>query len=103
MDTSRRWCTKLTFIGYLIRDNYSSIITAKNKNIGDCPILVKECLALWEVVIMAIHNRIKRIIVQSDSLLVVNSTNVKTRAPKDIVNLIEDVKYLSDHFSDSKL
>lgn len=56
-----------------------------------------------EAILMAIQKRIKSTIVQSTSLLVVNSINGKIDVPKDILNLVEDVKYLLARFSDTKI
>lgn len=55
---------------------------AKSKRCGDCSILVVECLAGRQVILMALQNGIPLIIVQSDSQLVVNSVNEKIGVPK---------------------
>lgn len=67
-----------------MRDKRAKIVIVKNKNIRDCPILVTECFALREAIFMAIQKRIKKLIVQSRSLLVVNSINEKIGVPKDM-------------------
>lgn len=43
---------------------------------------------------MAIQKCIKRIVAQSDSILVVNSVNETIDVPKTTVNLVEDIKCL---------
>lgn len=52
----------------------ANVIMAKNKKIEDCSILIAKCLAVHEVILMAIHKSIWQIIIQSDSQLVVNFT-----------------------------
>lgn len=62
----------------------------------DCPILVDECLAVPEAILMAIQKGIQQIIIQNDSQLIINSINGKIRVQKD-------VKYFLARFSDSKV
>lgn len=64
----------------------------EKKRLGDYLILMTECLGVREVILMAIQEGIKWIIIQSDSILIVNSVNGTVGVPKDIVNLVEDVK-----------
>lgn len=66
----------------------------RNKWNGDGPNLLAEGLAMREAILMVIHKGIQRIIIQSDSQLVANSINIKMEVPKDITNLVEDVKCL---------
>lgn len=39
MDISRRECTYMESIGYIMRDSLSNVIMAKSKSLGDCPTL----------------------------------------------------------------
>lgn len=50
---------------------------------------------------MTVQKSFSQVIFQSDSQLVVNYINRKMGVPKDIVNLVEYVKYLLTRFSDS--
>lgn len=50
-----------------------------------------------EAILMAIQNGIQRVIIQSDSQLVVNSMNGKIEVLKDIVKLVGDVRCLLAH------
>lgn len=43
------------------------------------------------------------IIIQSDSQLIVNSVNGKNKIPKNIINLVENVKILLTRFSESRM
>lgn len=40
VDASRISQKGLASLGYIMRDNYARVITTKDKQIGDCPILV---------------------------------------------------------------
>lgn len=39
---------KSTLIGYIMGDHHSRVVVTENKTIGDCDILVAECLAVQE-------------------------------------------------------
>lgn len=43
---------------------------------------------------MAMKMRILRICIQSDSLIVVNVVNGKIAVPKDIINIVEDIRLI---------
>lgn len=64
-------------LGYIMRDIRFNVIMARSKRFRDSPILVVGCLGDREAILMAIQNSIQRIIIQSNSQLVVNSINVK--------------------------
>lgn len=85
-----------------MRDNLLNFIMSKSKRFGDCSIIT-ECLAVREVILMAIQNGGPRIIVQDDSQLVTNSINRKICVSKGIVNLAQDVKCLLSHFKDRRI
>lgn len=44
-----------------------------------------------------------RIIIQIDSQLAVNAINGKIGVQNEIINLVEDIKYLLTHFSENRL
>lgn len=52
---------------------------------------------------MATQNSVSRIIIQSDSQFVISAINRKIGAPKDIINSLEDIRYLLTCFSESRL
>lgn len=98
MDASRRLCTKLASIGYIIRGNSSNIIMTKSKRLGDCPILRAECLAVQETILIAIQKAIPS---YSEWFAVDSQFHQwKERYTKKFVNIVEDVKYLLTRFSD---
>lgn len=59
--------------------------------------------AVRQAILMAISKDIPQIIVHNDSQVVVNSINRKIGIPKDVINLVEDIKCLLTHFKDNKL
>lgn len=56
-----------------------------------------------EAILMAIRRSVSRIIIQSDSQLVVNAINGKIGALKDIINLVADIKFFLTCFSECRL
>lgn len=75
---------------------------AKGKRIVDCGILLAEC-SVREAILMTIRKDIHRIIIQSDSQVNANSINGKILVPKDIVDLVEDVRKLLVLLNNSKV
>lgn len=63
--------TRSASAGYIMRYNHANVIMARGKQIGDCPISLVECLTVCEAILMAIHKNLHRIIIESDSRLVV--------------------------------
>lgn len=82
---------KVGSIDYIMRYNLSNVTIATNKRLEDCSILVAGCLATREAILLVIQKCVSRIIIYSDSQLVVTSINRKIGVPKDVVNLVEDV------------
>lgn len=76
---------------------------AESKRIGDCDILVTECLVVRKAILKGSQNGIQRIIIHSDSQLIENSFKWKTHVPKDIVNLLEDVNCSRSLFKKSRI
>lgn len=77
-----------------MRDTKSRVIKAISKRIGDCPVLLAECEALRQAVIMIVQMNMPRVCIQSDSLMIVNVINGKSTVPKEIINIVEDIKLL---------
>lgn len=55
VDESGRISRKTFFVGYVIRDSHDKIMMARGKAIGDYLILIAECLAVLETIILTIH------------------------------------------------
>lgn len=53
VDASRRPSTGTTTIGYVMKDKGGPTTLAEGKQIGDCLILVVECLAIQEALVVA--------------------------------------------------
>lgn len=92
-DASKRISAKLAAIGYVMRSNQARVTMARRKRIRECPILVIECLMIWEAIIMAMRKNFKRIIIERDFQLVVNSSNDKICAHKDTLILWKSLDY----------
>lgn len=60
-------------------------------------------MAVRKVIMIAIQKNIKRNIIESSRLLVVNSITGKIWVPKKINNLVEDIKILSHFFRDIRI
>lgn len=67
-----------------MRDNKARLIIAKDMQICDCLILVIKCLAVRKTIIEVIQVYLRRIIIESDPQLGINSINGKTEEPKEI-------------------
>lgn len=67
------------------------------------PCIVAKYEAVREAILMAINKEIPKIIINSDSQVVVNTINGRTGIPKDIIILVEDIRCLLNHFKDSRL
>lgn len=105
---------KLTHLGHIynfniirkiLKDNHAKITMAKNKLIGNCHILVNECLAMESYSkgdsneSSADYNRK----LFTESQLVVNSINSKICVAKDIINPVDDIRLLISSFRDIRI
>lgn len=64
--------TILTFIGYIMKHKDSHLIMSINRRLGDCHILIAECEAVREAILITINKEIPWVIIDSDSQVVVN-------------------------------
>lgn len=69
-----------------MKASLAGLIKARGKRIGDCHIYVAECLAICEAIVMMIQKNLQKIIIGSDSQLIINSINDKASVPKDIIS-----------------
>lgn len=83
-----------------MRDNHAITIMTKEKQIGDCFILMAEVLTIREAIMMAIQQNFQSIIIESDSQLVINSIHDKICVPKNVINLVKDITMLYFLFKD---
>lgn len=102
VDASKRHWITSTSIGYVMRDQHSKIIMMESRRIGDCVILMAECLVVRETNIKASHKGIQWILFKV-TLNCVNSINGKISIPKDIANLTTDINYLRSPFKGSRI
>lgn len=98
VDASRRHWMKSTWIGYNMRDHHSKIVMARSKMIGECDILVAECLIMREEILKASRRVFSDYHPEWHVQPTVNFINGKTPAPKNIVNLVEDINFYTLSF-----
>lgn len=58
-------------------------------------ILMAECLPTREAILLTIQKDLHRIIIQSDSLLIINFVNGKIHVLKDIISLVKDGTFIN--------
>lgn len=68
------------------------LLYAKVIQNGDCSILLAECLTIREAIMVAVKKKLHRIIIDSDSQLVMNTSHGKISARRDIVSIVEDIR-----------
>lgn len=81
-------------ISYVLKVSEGCIIKKDGKNIGAIPVLVVETLAIRNALKRTIKNNYSRVIIESDSLLVL-AIKGESISLKDIFNLVEDVIMLA--------
>lgn len=65
----------------------------EDNQIGDYSVLVVECLAIREAIMVAIKKNFQGIITKSDSQLILNAIHHRIFVSRDIVNLAEDIRH----------
>lgn len=98
VDVSRRLSKGAALLGYVMKDHHARAVMEKRKQKGDSFILMAECLAVREAIAMTIQKSLQRIIIVSESQLIMNSINGKTCVPKHIINLVKDIRMLTPFF-----
>lgn len=71
----------------------------KNLLIRDVPILVTECLAIQDPIVLLIQQKLQTIITESVSQLVINTIHDRTNILKEIINLVKYTRKLSIYYS----
>lgn len=102
-DASRRYDLQSITIGYIIKDAEARVVRTSSKKLGDCSILVAECEAAREAMMAAIMMGSLKVCINTDSQIIVNAVKGKVTIPKDILNLVEDIRRLSICFKDFNL
>lgn len=64
-DAPRKLSRKSASIGYVMRHDYAKIIMEKGEEIGDCPLLIAECVVVRKAII-TFQKNIPRIIIEFD-------------------------------------
>lgn len=58
---------------------------------------------MQQAVILAVKMRIPRISIHSDSMIVVDALNGKITVPKDIINIVEDIRLTLSNIKDYRV
>lgn len=90
-------CMVSTMTGIISRNNRKKIIKAERKQNGDCQALTMATLAIQKVITVSLQLGINNIIVESDSQIAMKSIIAKAQAPRQIRNLISDIKKLASN------
>lgn len=83
----------MTAIAIIMRDSKSRVIKAISKRIDDCPVLLAECEAFRQAILMTVKMNMPRVCFQSDSLLVVNTVNGKRRFLRKLLILLKILSF----------
>lgn len=86
--------TRLSTISCIIRDSRGNVLREDYKKIGDTPILLTECEAVRQALIMARKMSIPKALIRCDAKVVVNAINGRTSVHKKIITIVEDIKIL---------
>lgn len=90
--TSHR--SRSTSIALIMRDSKANVLMTTSKQLGDCHILLTECEAVRQAIIMTVNMNIHRVRIHSDSQVAVSAINGKIGVPKDIINVVEGIRQL---------
>lgn len=99
-DASRRAALQSTRIGYIIKDANARVLKTYGKKLRDCHILVAECEAVRCIILEVIMRGKPKVCINTDSQIVVNTLKGKISIPKEIINLVEDIRGLCCYFKD---
>lgn len=69
-----------------------NVIRTFSKYLGDCLILLAECEAVRQAPMLAANMPIPRLLIHSDSMIAVSGVNGKVAIPKDIINIVKDIR-----------
>lgn len=76
------------------------MLTTHIKKLRDCPILIAEWEAFRHAIIAAIRMECSEVCINSNSQIAVNAVYRKMTVLKDIINLVEDIRWLCSYFKD---
>lgn len=90
-DASKSGARRTSTISYALRDNTCHIQSHGERQIGDSLILVAEPLAIPRWVVKIVQKHMSNVIVESDSLIVIQEINENIKPHRLISNLIMDI------------
>lgn len=78
-------------ISYVCRDSEGYIIKKEGSITRDILILVTETIAIRKTLMQAINDKCSKVIIESDSLIAIQTINREFDPSKDICNLVPDI------------
>ena len=85
---------KLNFVSSRI-NNISAIKIAGNKHLGNVSIIIAQCVALRDDILVAIYNGFTNLEIEGDSKVIIDYYNRRNSSPSSIMLLMEDIWKLS--------
>lgn len=98
---SHRSCSTVTTC--IIRDSKTNVRRTSTKRLGDCSILLAECVTVRQAAILTTKMHILKISIHSDSMIVVNAVNDKIVVRKNIINIIENIRLILLNITDYRM
>lgn len=82
-------------ISFICRDSMECIITKERKSTEDTSVLLAKTLTIRNALIHAINSKYSNVIIESDSMIMIQAINKESIPSKDICNLVEDIVALA--------
>lgn len=101
IDASRIGAKRTSTISYSCRGSMSCILFS-TENIENHHILVTETLASREAIVAIIQKQLTEVIIESDSLIVIQSIKGEIAPANQIRNLVEKIKMLAKVIKNTK-
>lgn len=79
----------------MCRNSTNHILIANRKKLGDQHILVAKTLAIWKAVVPIIQKQKSEVVIESDSLNVIQAIRGDVIPPSQIRNLVEHINILA--------
>ncbi|KAL6277114.1 hypothetical protein ACE6H2_020715 [Prunus campanulata] len=83
--------------GFVIRNSDGHVLLASANKIGETTINVAECLTLRDGLALALNRRWRKIIVEGDSNLIIDSVLKKVLIPWSIQQIVQDILPMSSY------
>lgn len=92
VDDARSHHSRSTAIAIIMRDNKANVLRTATKHLRNWPILLAECEAIRQAIIVAINMNIERVCTHSDSQIAVDAINGHKAVHNEIINIVEYIR-----------